>query len=86
MILVLLALVNLRGVKDTGTAFILPTFLFVGTLLTLIGVGMWKTVVTGGHPMPGGSGSSAAAGDRGSAGNVDAVEGVCERMRGDDRC
>src|ERR1700759_4789972 len=51
-ILVLLVLVNLRGVKDTGTAFILPTFLFVGTLLTLIAVGMWKTVVTGGHPMP----------------------------------
>jgi len=52
VILTLLVLVNLRGVKDTGTAFILPTFLFVGTLLTLIAVGMWKTVVTGGHPMP----------------------------------
>jgi amino acid transporter len=52
VILVLLVLVNLRGVKDTGTAFILPTFLFVGTLLTLIGVGMWKTVLSGGHPMP----------------------------------
>jgi amino acid transporter len=51
-ILVLLVLVNLRGVKDTGTAFILPTFLFVGTLLTLIAVGMWKTVATGGHPIP----------------------------------
>jgi amino acid transporter len=52
VILALLAIVNLRGVKDTGTAFILPTFLFVGTLLTLIGVGMWKTVLAGGHPMP----------------------------------
>jgi amino acid transporter len=52
VILTLLVLVNLRGVKDTGTAFILPTFLFVGTLLTLIAVGMWKTVLTGGHPMP----------------------------------
>jgi amino acid transporter len=52
VILTILALVNMRGVKDTGTAFILPTFLFVGTLLTLIAVGMWKTVVTGGHPMP----------------------------------
>src|ERR1700755_2902781 len=52
VILGLLAIVNLRGVKDTGTAFILPTFLFVGTLLTLIAVGMWKTVLTGGHPMP----------------------------------
>jgi len=52
VILMILALVNMRGVKDTGTAFILPTFLFVGTLLTLIAVGMWKTVLTGGHPMP----------------------------------
>ena len=52
IILTILAIVNMRGVKDTGTAFILPTFLFVGTLLTLIVVGMWKTVLTGGHPMP----------------------------------
>jgi amino acid transporter len=51
-ILAILAIVNMRGVKDTGTAFILPTFLFVGTLLTLIAVGMWKTVAAGGHPMP----------------------------------
>jgi amino acid transporter len=51
-ILAILAIVNLRGVKDTGTAFILPTFLFVSTLLTLIVVGMWKTVLAGGHPMP----------------------------------
>ena len=28
----ILAVVNLRGVKDTGTAFIIPTFLFIGTL------------------------------------------------------
>jgi amino acid transporter len=52
VILALLAIVNLRGVKDTGTAFILPTFLFVSTLLTLIGVGMWKAALAGGHPMP----------------------------------
>jgi amino acid transporter len=52
VILALLAIVNLRGVKDTGAAFILPTFLFVGTLLALIAVGMWKTVHTGGHPVP----------------------------------
>jgi amino acid transporter len=52
VILALLAIVNLRGVKDTGAAFILPTFLFVSTLLALIVVGMWKTVLAGGHPMP----------------------------------
>jgi amino acid transporter len=51
-ILAILAVVNLRGVKDTGTAFIVPTFLFIGTLLTLIVVGVYKTYASGGHPTP----------------------------------
>ena len=51
-ILAVLAVVNMRGVKDTGKAFIVPTFLFVGTLLTLIGVGVFKTFAAHGHPMP----------------------------------
>ena len=51
LILAILALINLRGVKDTGTAFILPTFLFIGTLLTLVGVGVYKTLAAGGHPI-----------------------------------
>jgi amino acid transporter len=52
VILAILAIVNLRGVKDTGTAFIIPTFLFVGTLLVLIGVGVYRTILSGGHPVP----------------------------------
>ncbi len=52
LILVILAVVNMRGVKDTGAAFILPTFLFVGTLLILIGVGVYRTYLSGGHPLP----------------------------------
>ncbi len=48
VILIILAIVNMRGVRDTGTAFIAPTFLFVATLLTLIGVGVYKTIVAGG--------------------------------------
>jgi amino acid transporter len=52
LILGLLALVNMRGVKDTGAAFIAPTFLFVGSLLTLIGVGVYKTILAHGHPIP----------------------------------
>ena len=52
IILAILAVVNLRGVKDTGTAFTIPTFLFIGTLLTLIGVGVYKTFAAGGHPHP----------------------------------
>jgi amino acid transporter len=52
VILAILALVNLRGVKDTGTAFIVPTFLFIGTLLTTIAVGTFRTFAAGGHPHP----------------------------------
>ena len=52
VILAILAIINLRGVKDTGTAFILPTFLFVGTLLAVIGVGVYRTFLSGGHPVP----------------------------------
>ncbi len=33
VILALLAMVNMRGVRDTGAVFMLPTFLFIGTLL-----------------------------------------------------
>jgi len=50
-ILTVLALVNMRGVKDTGAAFILPTFLFISTLLTLIGVGVYKTFAADMHPV-----------------------------------
>jgi amino acid transporter len=52
IILAILAIVNMRGVKDTGATFIAPTFLFVGTLLILIGVGVYRTILSGGHPMP----------------------------------
>ena len=52
LILAILAVVNLRGVKDTGNAFIVPTFLFIGTLLTVIAAGAYKTFAAGGHPLP----------------------------------
>ncbi|HEU4634897.1 MAG TPA: amino acid permease, partial [Edaphobacter sp.] len=52
VILAILAIVNLRGVKDTGAAFIIPTFLFVGSLLALIVVGTADVFANGGHPVP----------------------------------
>ncbi len=51
LILAILAVVNLRGVKDTGSAFIVPTFLFIGTLLAVVGVGVFKSIITHGHPV-----------------------------------
>ncbi len=51
-ILVIITNVNLRGVRDTGAVFLLPTYLFVGTLVLTIVIGCAKTVLAGGHPLP----------------------------------
>lgn len=51
-ILLILTLVNMRGVKDTGSAFLIPTYLFVGTLLLVIAVGASRAIAAHGHPMP----------------------------------
>jgi amino acid transporter len=50
LILCAIAIVNMRGVKETGAVFMLPTFLFVGTLLATIGVGLYHTLMSHGHP------------------------------------
>jgi amino acid transporter len=51
-ILLILTLINVRGVKDTGTVFLIPTYLFVGTLLLVIVVGTVRAFAAGGHPVP----------------------------------
>jgi len=51
-ILFVITVVNLRGVRETGVAFLIPTYLFVGTLLVVIGVGLIKALLSGGHPHP----------------------------------
>jgi amino acid transporter len=51
-ILVILTLVNLRGTKESGFTFLLPTYLFIGTLGVIVLLGGAKTVLAGGHPVP----------------------------------
>jgi amino acid transporter len=51
-ILLLITLVNLRGSRETGAVFMMPTYLFLGTLGTTIVVGIVKAIVAGGHPRP----------------------------------
>lgn len=51
-LLALLTIVNLRGVRATGFAFMLPTYVFVGSLFVVIGVGVFKAVTHGGHVPP----------------------------------
>jgi amino acid transporter len=49
-VLLLLTIINMRGVHDTGVVFMIPTYLFAGTLLIVIAVGMVH--VAAGHPHP----------------------------------
>jgi amino acid transporter len=51
-ILTIITILNLRGVKDAGIAFMIPTYLFVGTLLIMILVGVLRVVASAGHPVP----------------------------------
>lgn len=41
-VLVLVTAVNLRGVVDSAKAFLVPTALFVGSILAMIGVGLFR--------------------------------------------
>ena len=50
-VLVLLTIVNMRGVHDTGVIFMIPTYLFAITLLTVIAVGAIKTLTGHAHPV-----------------------------------
>ncbi|MGA2886863.1 MAG: APC family permease [Terracidiphilus sp.] len=51
-VLAILTIVNMRGVHDTGVVFMIPTYLFTGTLLIVIGAGVWHVLHSGGHPHP----------------------------------
>jgi amino acid transporter len=51
-ILLLLTFVNLRGTRESGITFLLPTYLFVATLGIVLVVGGAKTALAGGHPVP----------------------------------
>ena len=52
IVLAILTIVNMRGVRDTGVVFMIPTYLFTATLLIVIAVGGWHTVHAAGHPLP----------------------------------
>src|ERR1700693_152771 len=51
-ILIVITILNLRGVRGAGLVFAVPTYLFVGTLLITIGAGLFRVLLSGGHPTP----------------------------------
>jgi amino acid transporter len=51
-LLAIIVLVNLRGVRETGLLWTLPTCIFVLSLLTVIVIGLFRTFAAHGHPQP----------------------------------
>ncbi|MGB9153399.1 MAG: APC family permease [Alphaproteobacteria bacterium] len=51
LILGIITLVNLHGIRESGTVFIIPTYLFVGTLGAVIIIGIAKSLLSHGHPL-----------------------------------
>jgi amino acid transporter len=51
-ILAMITVLNLRGLHDAGVAFMIPTYLFIGTLLVMIAGGVIQVVLSNGHPVP----------------------------------
>jgi amino acid transporter len=52
VILALITLINLRGLKESGLIFMVPTVAFIGTLAVVIVVGLVKVIASGGEPVP----------------------------------
>jgi amino acid transporter len=48
--LLLLAIANLRGVRDNGAVLIAPTYIFLLTMFIVLGIGIAKAISSGGHP------------------------------------
>jgi amino acid transporter len=51
-ILIVITILNLRGVREAGSVFAIPTYLFVGTLLVTIVAGILHALFSGGRPTP----------------------------------
>lgn len=51
-ILTFITLVNLRGVRESGFAFMIPTYLFIVSLIGVLAFGIMKALLAGGQPIP----------------------------------
>jgi len=49
--LVVLMIGNLRGIRESGRIFAVPTYFFIATALGLIAVGAWRALTGGIHPL-----------------------------------
>lgn len=48
--ILIVLLVNLRGVRESGKVFAVPTYVFIGSVLLMLGIGLGKLLL--GYPIP----------------------------------
>lgn len=59
----IIAIGNLRGIRESGRIFAAPTYFFIASILALVGVGAWRYATSGIVPVP--APADAATGDMG---------------------
>ncbi|MDQ2682551.1 MAG: APC family permease [Chloroflexota bacterium] len=52
LFIVLVTVLNLRGIRESGSIFSVPTYLFLGGMFTMIGVGMVRAAMDGFEAQP----------------------------------
>lgn len=52
IILALITFINLRGTRQAGIIFMFPTYIFIASLMAAIALGIFKSIMAGGHPVP----------------------------------
>ena len=84
-ILLIVTIVNLRGVREAGVFFMIPTYAFLGSLLLAILIGLTKTVFAAGHPVPVAAPPRSHGCRDGRGERVAAAASFLQRLHGDDR-
>lgn len=51
LVIVIITIVNLRGIRESGSVFAIPTYFFVGSAFLMIGVGLFRSYVLEHHPL-----------------------------------
>lgn len=52
LVLFMLTVINLRGIRESGLAFVIPTLVFIACIGLSIVVGVFQSWVNDGHPIP----------------------------------
>ena len=81
-VIALITIANLRGLRESGNIFAVPTYAFVGLALLMVGLGLVNIVTGTAHPIVT---PERGAARRGGAVDLPAAQGVRRRLRGADR-